>query len=200
MGELLKIQSNCLLTDWVWEETGEPGGNPRRHGDNEQATQTEKRPGKKPLPSAVKPQCPNWPLSHHAALGRSVKVLIAQFPRSPGKHAKKPYTASHIPNQCGKHSSLNQETTHRKQFFFFIFPFFFGPVSSENQSTFKTPVAHQNAQQFRHKWRWMLLTTCGCVLRCLPFTVGVAHWGLCRLVQSRLKTKHTQEKVRALYV
>ena len=125
-------------------------------------------------------------------------------PQKPWKSMPwKPYTelSSHIPNEWRETQQLKIFLNQEKMPLFFFFPFFFGSVSSENQTTFKTSAVLQNAQQFRRRWRWMLLTTCGWVLRCLRVTVGVSHCGLwlC-LVQSRLKTKHTQEKVRVLFV
>ena len=178
-----------IRSDWVWEETGAPGGNPRRQGDSEQALHRQAEARKKPVPSAVKPQCQNWPLSHHAAHGRCVRVSIAQLSRSPENHAKETLHNFTHPQSMGETQLLkfflNHETRHLKQFLFF-FPFFFGPMSSENQRTFKSPAVLQNAQ-FRRKWGWMSLTTCGWVLRCLPVTVGGDRYGLWRLVQPRLK-------------
>ena len=57
-----------------------------------------------------------------------------------------------------------------------------------------TSAVLQNVQQYRHKWRWLLLTTCRQILtyRRLRVTFSVAHWGLWHLVQPGLKTKHTQ--------
>ena len=87
MRKLLKIQSNCLLTDWVWEETGAPGANPRRHGDNEQALHRQKEAQKK---------------ASTFCREATMSKLTTKPPCCPRKnyegfdckHAKKPYTTS----------------------------------------------------------------------------------------------------------
>ena len=146
-GQFLKIQCNCLLTDWVWEETGEPGGNPRRHGANERALRR------------------HWPLSHHAALRSSMRVLTAQLPRSPENHAKETQYRTSLHKSwilIIKHSRMTSSSTRREcvwsnPFFFFLL-FVYASVSAENQRTLNTSAVLQNGQQLKHKKRWLSLT------------------------------------------
>lgn len=38
MTQFPKVHCDCLLTEWVWEETGAPGENPQTHRENEQTS------------------------------------------------------------------------------------------------------------------------------------------------------------------
>ena len=140
------------------------------------------------------PQCQTWPLSHRAALGRSMRGLIAQFPRIPEKHAKETRhrTSLHTslilistgntaawslpqPREDGSEGSSSSSSSSSIRWCLL-------KIKRKSQPYFTTIQTQVEVTGTYHMWL-SLMTLCYCV----------SHWGLWRLVQTRLENKQTQD-------